>query len=99
MNKPVIAGVAIAALGIIAAVAIAARYGFANNNNGPEYAQVTNVEPVKQTTSTPHEVCGDETVVHREEYKDRHQIGGLLERSCKLCDLAIQQLMLLQENV
>jgi len=76
MNKPVIAGVAIAALGIIAAVAIAARYGFANNNNGPEYAQVTSVEPVKQTTSTPHEVCGDETVVHREEYKDRHQIGG-----------------------
>jgi len=51
MNKPVIAGVAIAALGIIAAVAIAARYGFANNNNGPEYAQVTSVEPVKQTTS------------------------------------------------
>ena len=75
MNKPVIAGVAIAALGIIAAVAIAARYGFANNN-GPEYAQVTSVEPVKQTTSTPHEVCGDETVVHREEYKDQHQIGG-----------------------
>jgi uncharacterized protein YcfJ len=76
MNKPIVAGVAIAALGIIAAVAIAAKYGFANGNNGPEYAQVVSVDPVKQTTSTPHEVCGDETVVHKEEYKDQHQIGG-----------------------
>jgi uncharacterized protein YcfJ len=76
MNKPIVAGVAIAALGIIAAVAIAARYGFADNNSGPEYAQVVSVQPVKKTTSTPHEVCGDETVVHKEEYKDKHQIGG-----------------------
>ena len=76
MNKPVIAGVTIAALGIIAAVAVAARYGFANNNSGPEYAQVVSVDPVKQTTSTPHEVCGDENVVHKEPYKDQHQIGG-----------------------
>ena len=76
MNKPVITGVAIAALGIIAAVAIAARYGVANIGGGPEYAQVVNVQPVNETTSTPHEVCGDETVVHREPYKDRHQIGG-----------------------
>jgi len=76
MNKPVIAGVAIAGLGIIAAVAVAARYGFANNNDGPVYAQVVSVEPVKQTTSTPQRVCGDETVVHKEPYKDQHQIAG-----------------------
>jgi len=76
MNKPVIAGVAIAALGIIAAVAIAAKYGVANVGGGPEYAQVVSVQPVKETTRTPHEVCGDETVVHREPYKDQHQIGG-----------------------
>lgn len=76
MNKPVIAGVAIAALGIIVAVAVAATYGFANGNRGPEYAQVVSVKPVKQTTSTPHEVCGDQTVVHREQYKDQNQLGG-----------------------
>ncbi|MEO6967727.1 MAG: glycine zipper 2TM domain-containing protein, partial [Rhodanobacteraceae bacterium] len=76
MNKPVIAGVAIAALGIIAAVAIAARYGVANIGGGPEYAQVVSVQPVKQTTSNPHQVCGDQTVVHREPYRDQHQIGG-----------------------
>jgi uncharacterized protein YcfJ len=35
-NKPVLAGVAIAAIGIIVAIAIAARYGFANGNNTPE---------------------------------------------------------------
>ncbi len=76
MNKPIIAGVAIAALGIIAAVAIAAKYGVANIGGGPQYAQVVSVEPVKETTSTPQQVCGDETVVHNEPYKDRHQIGG-----------------------
>lgn len=76
MNKPVIAGVAIAALGIIVAVAIAAKYGVANIGGGPEYAQVVNVAPVKDTTSTPHEVCGDQTVTHQEPYKDQHQVGG-----------------------
>lgn len=76
MSKPIIAGVAIAALGIIAAVAIAARSGFATSNSGPEYAQVVSVDPVKQTISTPHEVCGDETVTHQEQYRDQHQIGG-----------------------
>lgn len=76
MNKPVIAGVAIAALGIIVAVAIAAKYGVANIGGGPEYAQVVNVQPVKETTSNPHQVCGDQTVVHQEPYRDQHQIGG-----------------------
>lgn len=76
MNKPVIAGVAIAALGIIVAVAIAAKYGVANIGNSPEYAQVVSVDPVKETTSTPHRTCGDETVTHQEPYRDQHQIGG-----------------------
>lgn len=76
MNKPVVAGVAIAALGLIVAVAIAARYGVAGIDGGPRYAQVVNVRPVKDTTSTPHEVCGDQTVTHREPYRDQHQIGG-----------------------
>ena len=72
MNKPVIAGVAIASLGVIVAVAVAAKYGVA----GPDYAQVVDVAPITQTTTTPHEVCGDETVTHREVYRDRHRIGG-----------------------
>ena len=38
MNKPVIAGVAIAALGIIAAVAISAHYVVANGDNAPMQA-------------------------------------------------------------
>lgn len=76
MNKPVIAGVAIAALGIIVAVAIAAKYGVANIGGGPQYAQVVSVHPVKNTTSMPHEVCGDEAVTHQEPYRDQHQIGG-----------------------
>lgn len=76
MNKPVIAGVAIAALGIIAAVAIAAKYGVANIGGGPQYAQVVSVHPIRETASTPHQVCGEQTVVHQEPYRDTHQIGG-----------------------
>ena len=78
MNKPVIAGVAIAALGIIVAVAIAAKYGVANMGNQPQYAQVVDVQPISKTTTSshPHQVCRDETVTHQEPYKDQHQIGG-----------------------
>ena len=47
MNKPVIAGVAIAALGIIAAVAISAHYVVANGNN----AQTQTTVPAPGTSS------------------------------------------------
>ena len=47
MNKPVIAGVAIAALGIIAAVAISAHYVVANGDN----AQTQTIAPAPGTSA------------------------------------------------
>lgn len=76
MNKPIITGVAIASLGIIVAVAVAAKYGVADIGGGSDYAQVVGVQPVQETTNTPHRVCGDETVTHREPYRDRHRLAG-----------------------
>ena len=45
-------------------------------NKGPEYAQVTDVQPIKQQVKTPREVCKDVTVTRQAPVKDQHQIAG-----------------------
>ncbi len=50
-NKPVLAGVAIAAIGIIVAIAIAAKYGFANMNNRPQQPADLTSQPAGADTA------------------------------------------------
>jgi len=43
-------------------------------DNGVRYAQVVSVDPVRSTT--PSQVCHDETVTHTAPPKDQHRIAG-----------------------
>ncbi|MCE5233008.1 MAG: glycine zipper 2TM domain-containing protein [Mizugakiibacter sp.] len=75
MNKPVIIGVVIAGIGVLAGLGIASRGGFATSND-VQFAQVVGVKPVKETTTHPRQVCHDEVVTHAKPVKDEHQIAG-----------------------
>ena len=43
---------------------------------GPQYAQVTNVTPVRSSGTAAHQVCRDEVVNHTAPPKDQHNIAG-----------------------
>lgn len=73
MNKSMVLGVGLGALGVTAGGAVAT-YGLPDF--GPKYANVLAVEPVKETIRTPREVCKDVAVRHQEPVKDPHQITG-----------------------
>ncbi len=45
-------------------------------DNGIKYAKVVSVDPVRQSTNHPKQVCHDEVVTHRTPPKDQHQIAG-----------------------
>jgi len=42
----------------------------------PDYAQVVNVEEVRETVNTPREVCEDVAVTRKAPVKDEHKIAG-----------------------
>lgn len=44
--------------------------------DGPRYADVISVQPVKQSANREREECRDEQVTHRRKPKDEHQIAG-----------------------
>ena len=44
--------------------------------NGPKYAKVVSVDPVRETVNTPKQVCHDEVVNTTTPPKDQHQIAG-----------------------
>lgn len=73
MNKSMIVGAVLGAVGVTAGGAVAT-YGLVDR--GPEYAEVLAVQPVKETIRTPREVCKDVTVTHQRPVKDPHQIAG-----------------------
>jgi uncharacterized protein YcfJ len=73
MNKSLLIGVVLGALGVTAGGAVA---GYNMFNKGPEFADVIAVEPIAETVRTPREVCRDHTVTHRKPAKDTHQITG-----------------------
>ena len=73
MNKPIIIGSAIAALGIAGGVAIGA---YQQGNAGPEYADIVDVAPIVETQQVPREVCRDVTVTKRRPVQDEHQLAG-----------------------
>ncbi|MDG9881977.1 glycine zipper 2TM domain-containing protein [Pseudomonas putida CSV86] len=73
MNKSMLVGAVLGAVGVTAGGAVAT---YSLVNNGPEYAQVTGVQPVKTTVKTPREVCKDVTVTRQRPVQDQHQIAG-----------------------
>ncbi|MBC9252056.1 hypothetical protein A9179_17425 [Pseudomonas alcaligenes] len=72
MNKSMIVGAVLGAVGVTAGGAVAT-YSLVK---GPEYAEVLAVEPIKETVKTPREVCKDVTVTRQKPVKDQHQIAG-----------------------
>ena len=73
MNKSMLVGAVLGAVGVTAGGAVAT---YSLVKGGPQYAQVTSVQPVKQTVKTPREVCKDVTVTRQAPVKDQHQIAG-----------------------
>lgn len=73
MNKSLIVGSVLGAIAVTAGGAIA---GFDLLKRAPEYAEVLNVEPLKETIKKPREECHDETVVHKRPVKDENRITG-----------------------
>ena len=72
MNKSMIVGAVLGAVGVTAGGAIAA-YSLVG---GPQYAEVLAVQPVNETIKTPREVCKDVAVTRQRPVKDQHQIAG-----------------------
>lgn len=72
MNKSMIVGAVLGAVGVTAGGAVAT-YSLVS---GPEYAEVLAVQPIKETVKTPREVCKDVAVTRQAPVKDQHQIAG-----------------------
>lgn len=72
MNKSMIVGAVLGAVGVTAGGAVAT-YSLVS---GPQYAEVLAVQPVKETIKTPREVCKDVVVTRQAPVKDQHQIAG-----------------------
>lgn len=73
MNKSLITGLVVGAVIVTAGAAIGGRKLF---NRGPEYAVVTNVEPVMKTVSTPREHCTDVPITETAPTRDPKQVTG-----------------------
>ena len=73
MNKSLLVGAVLGAVGVTAGGAVAT---YSLVKSGPEFAQVLAVEPVKTQIKTPREVCKDVAVTRQAPVKDQHQILG-----------------------
>ncbi|MEX6501265.1 glycine zipper 2TM domain-containing protein [Pseudomonas zhanjiangensis] len=72
MNKSMLVGAVLGAVGVTAGGAVAT-YNFVT---GPEFAEVVAVTPVKQTIETPREVCKEVAVTRQKPVQDQHKIAG-----------------------
>lgn len=73
MNRSLLVGL-VAGAGI--ATALGAAAGFKLLGSGPDFAQVTHVEPVMKTVRTPRENCVDVPVTQQAPTRDPHRITG-----------------------
>jgi len=72
MNKSLLSG-------LIIGVAVAAGGGAIASftlHRQPDYAKVIEVTPLTKSISTPRQSCHDETVTHKKEPRDSHQVIG-----------------------
>ncbi|MFC5694055.1 glycine zipper 2TM domain-containing protein [Pseudomonas sp. GCM10022186] len=74
MNKSMLVGAVLGAVGVTAGGAVAT-YSLVGNK-APEYAEVLAVQPISETIKTPREVCNDVAVTRQKPVKDQHQIAG-----------------------
>lgn len=75
MNKSMLIGTVLGAIGVTAGGAVAT---YSVINSGPKFAQVVAVQPVTETIKTPREVCKEVTLTKRRAVKDEHKIAGTL---------------------
>ena len=73
MNKSMLVGAVLGAVGVTAGGAVAT---YSLVDRGPDYAEVLAVTPVNETVKTPREVCKDVTVTRQRPVQDQHQIAG-----------------------
>ncbi len=73
MNKSMLVGAVLGAVGVTAGGAVAT---YSLVDRGPDYAEVLAVTPINETVKTPREVCQDVTVTRQRPVQDQHQIAG-----------------------
>jgi uncharacterized protein YcfJ len=73
MNKSLVTGLII---GVAVAAGAGAIASYTLRSHEPEYAKVVKVTPLTKTISTPRQSCHDETVTHRVQPRDNHQVFG-----------------------
>ncbi|SDH61756.1 glycine zipper 2TM domain-containing protein [Pseudomonas panipatensis] len=73
MNKSLLIGTVLGAVGVTAGGAVAT---YSLMDHSPSYAEVVAVQPVKETIKTPRQVCKDVAVTRQRPVKDQHQIAG-----------------------
>lgn len=73
MNKSLVTGLVMGAAVVTAGAAVANLDIF---DRSPKFAEVLNVDAVKETTRTPREVCSDHVVTHQAPVKDEKRIAG-----------------------
>ena len=72
MNKSLLVGTVLGAVGVTAGGAVAT-YSLVS---GPQYAEVLAVTPVNETIKTPRQVCNDVVVTRQKPVQDQHRIAG-----------------------
>jgi uncharacterized protein YcfJ len=72
VNKSMLVGAVLGAVVVTAGGAVA--YNVVGN--GPEFARVVAVQPVKETIKTPREVCKEVTVTRQKPVQDQYKIAG-----------------------
>ena len=72
MNKSMLVGAVLGAVGVTAGGAVAT-YSLVS---APDYAEVLAVQPLKESIKTPREVCKDVAVTRQRAVKDQHQVVG-----------------------
>ena len=75
MNKSMLVGAVLGAVGVTAGGAVAT---YSLVDRGPDYAEVLAVTPINETVKTPREVCKDVAVTRQRPVQDQHQIAACL---------------------
>lgn len=75
MNKSLLVGTVLGAIGVTAAGTMAS-YKMLNQAPEPTFAEVLTVKPVTETINTPRQECHDEVVTHQAQTKDPNKIAG-----------------------
>jgi uncharacterized protein YcfJ len=73
VNKSMLVGIVVGAIGVTAGGAIAT---YTLMDGGADYAKVLAVQPVNETIKTPRQECKDVVVTKQKPVKDQHQIAG-----------------------